>query len=162
MQALAAANFSRPKGTNFSSADEVPSVSLARSLCRIASFLQDLYPHIKLQRYWDLWEEDGEHYYKEQTDFHGLFEIVESPRNLMYALMDGNVFVGIAPHDNSWYLRFQMDWDDDGFQLVGRFDITLPTEIVDRFRNEAANDLPVELEEQDADVYYRSIGLAPG
>ena len=101
MQALAAANFSRPKGTNFSSPDEVPSVSLARSLCRIASFLQDLYPYIKLQRYWDLWEEDGEHYYKEQTDFHGLFEIVESPRNLMYALMDGNVFVGIAPHDNS-------------------------------------------------------------
>ncbi len=162
MLRLAAANFHRPEGINFSSPEEVPSVALARSLCRIASFLQALHPYMKLQRYWDLWEEHGEHYYKEQTDFHGLFEIVESPRNLMYAQMDGNVFVGIAPHDNSWYLRFQTDWDDDGFKLVGRFDITLPPETVDRFRNEVPNDLPVNLKEQDADVYFRSIGPAPG
>src|SRR6266446_4435379 len=164
MLRLAAANFHRPKGINFSSPDEVPSGALSRSLCRIASFLQDLHPYTKLQRYWDLWEEYGGHYYKEQIDFHGLFDIVESPRNLTYELTDGNVFVGIAPHDNSWYLRFQMDWDYDGFQLVGRFDVTLSTEIGDRFRHQVTHDLPVKLKEQDADAYYHSnsIGPAPG
>jgi hypothetical protein len=38
---------------------------------------------------------------------------------------DEDVFIGVAPGDGTWYLRFYLAGDDEGFDLLGRFDITL-------------------------------------
>ncbi|HTC95650.1 MAG TPA: hypothetical protein VK699_19560 [Terriglobales bacterium] len=70
---------------------------------------------------------------------------------------DDNVFIGIAPNDNSWYLRFYLNWDEEGFNLIGRFDITLPAELAERFRKDMTEPQAIELTEEDAQTYYESI-----
>jgi hypothetical protein len=150
--------FSKPAGVNFRSPDEVPAPDLARTLCRVASFLQSLDPYVKLQRYHDWWEHDGCHFHKEEIDLPRLFQMVESPRALLWHMSDDdNVFIGIAPHDQSWYLRCYLRWDEEGFNLIGRFDITLPPRLVERFRKEMAEVNAIRLQEEDAETYYRSI-----
>ncbi len=151
-------NFSKPAGINFRSSKELPASVLSKTLCQTVSFLQGVQPYIKLQKYHDWWEHDGCHFHKEQIDFHGLFQIVRSPRDLLQAMTtDDNVFIGIAPDDNSWYLRFYLNWDDEGLNLIGRFDITLPAKLAERFRKDMAEVQPIELAEQDTETYYRSI-----
>ena len=152
--------FSKPRGINFRSADEVPAPDLARTLCRVASFLQGRDPYAKLQRYLDCWEHDpdGYHAAKEEMDFHRLFQIVESPKALLRHMTDDdNVFIGIAPKDNSWYLRFYLWWDEEGFNLTGRFDITLPEKLAERFRKEMLELSAIPLREEDAEAYYKLI-----
>jgi hypothetical protein len=151
-------NFSKPAGVNFRSPDQVPARDLARTLCRVASFLQSVDPYLKLQRYHDWWEHDGCHFHKQEIDFHHLFQIVESPRALLWHMSDDdNVFIGIAPNDHSWYLRFYLCWDGEGFNLIGRFDITLPARLAERFRKEMAEVNAIRLQEADAETYYKSI-----
>jgi hypothetical protein len=70
---------------------------------------------------------------------------------------DDSVFVGVAPVTGRWYLRFRLEWDDEGFDLLGRFDITLPESLVEQFRTEVVRPLSLGLSEQDADSYYDSI-----
>jgi hypothetical protein len=157
---IAMSSFSKPVGINFRSPDEVPAPDLARILCRVASFLQSVDPYVKLQRYLDCWEHDsdGYHAFKEEIDFHGLFQIVESPKALLWHMTDDdNVFIGIAPNDHSWYLRFYLCWDEEGFNLKGRFDITLPARLVQRFRKEMAEVDAIRLQDEDAETYYKSI-----
>ena len=162
MLGQAMATFQKPTGTNFRSTKQLPSSVLSTSLCRIVSFLQGVDPYIELQRYWDWWENEGLHFHKEQIDFHRLFEIIGSPRALLYAMTtDDDVFTGIGPTDNTWYLRFYLNWDEDGFNLSGRFDITLPHELAKRFRDEEVKTLPTQLWEQDAQTYYASITVSP-
>ncbi len=149
------ATFVKPNGRNIRSAGELSSDVLCKSLCLVVSFLQSVDPYQELQRYWDLWEHSGSsgsaHCHVKQIDFHQLFQIIESPRNLLYTMTtDDDVFVGIAPTDNGWYLRFYMNWDDEGFNLIGRFDITLPVELAKRFRDEVVKTFPTPLSEQDS------------
>ena len=154
------AAFSKPAGTNFRSLGGVPAPDLSRTLCLVASFLQSVEPYIKLQKYLDCWEHapGGCHLHKEEIDFHGLFQIVESPKALLWHMSDDdNVFIGIAPNDNSWYLRFRLCWDEEGFDLIGRFDITLSETLAERFRKEIAEIGAIALKEEDAEVYYESI-----
>jgi hypothetical protein len=152
--------FEAPTGTNFRSESNVPADVVSKSLCRIASFLQDREPYQKLLRYDDWWEHDGLHFPKGPVDFHGLFEIIGSPRALLAAMPgDDYVVVGIAPQDNSWYLRFFVDWDDADTNLVGRFDITLPEPAATAFRDEVAQSISHGLTEQDAQGYYDAIRL---
>jgi hypothetical protein len=149
---------SKPDGVNFRSARELPAGSLVKTLCQTVSFLQGVDPYIKLQRYHDLWEHDGCHFHKEEIDFHQLFQIVESPKALLRHMTDDdNVFIGIAPSDNSWYLRFYLSWDEEGFNLTGRFDVTLPEKLKERFRKEMEERHAIPLQEEDAESYYKSI-----
>ncbi len=153
-------NFTKPIGINFRSAGELSAPELARLLCRIASYLQNIEPYIKLHRYDDWWEHDGLHFHKSPINFDELFYIVNSPRSLLEAMPgDDFVCIGIAPYNSSWYLRFYLDWDDEGFLLWGKFDITLPNGLAESFRNEVARDLGIQLKEQDAESYYQSIIL---
>lgn len=145
-----------PQGTNYSS-NVVSALELALTLRRTASFVQDIEPHgAKLHRYHDWWEHDGLHFPQDTVSIHELFEIVESPRSLLAAMPgDENVFIGVAPDSELWYLRFYLSWDDEGFELSGRFDITLPTYLASGFQQRMIN--AVDLEEQDAEAYYNTI-----
>ena len=155
------ATFVKPIGINFRSDNELSSHLLWKSLCLVVSFLQSLDPYRELHWYWDLWEHNGSEAsvcHNRQIDFRKLFKILESPRTLLYAMTeDDDVFIGIAPRDNTWYLRFYLNWDDEGFNLIGRFDITLPLQLSTRFRDEVMKTCPAQLSEQPSQTYYASL-----
>lgn len=147
-----------PRGINFSS-QELTAPDLARALCRVVCFLQDVEPQgVQLQKYADWWEHDGLHFPKGTISIHELFEMVESPRSMLASMQgDDDVFIGIAPHSQLWYLRFYLAWDSAGFELNGRFDITLPTDVAFIFKRQVLGAL--NMKEQDATTYYQSIRL---
>lgn len=152
--------FIKPKGVNFSCSKELSAIELSKVLCKTASFIQQLKPYAKLKRYDDWWEHDGLHFYRESINFDQLFSIINSPKALLEAMSgDFNVFVGIAPENNSWYLRFYLDWDDDEENLVGRFDVTFPNQLAEEFKKDILSQFNFEIEKQDAEKYYRSIIL---
>lgn len=150
--------FNAPQGSNFSS-KELPAPELARALCRVASFIQEVESYgAELQKYDDWWEHDGLHFHKGAISIHQLFEIVKSPQSLLAAMQgDEEVFIGVAPASQLWYLRFYLSWDDEGFELRGRFDITVPSNLAASFKQRALDS--ATLEEQDAQAYYKNIRL---
>jgi hypothetical protein len=150
--------FVGPTGVNFS-AQELKATELSLILCRTVSFIQaELRPRTPLQKYHDWWEHDGCHFYKGPVTLHELFDMVSSPRSLLEAMPgDDEVFIGIAPQDNLWYLRYYVFWNGEGTELYGRFDITLPCDSVDLFKEHVIQTFTVSVEEQDATSYYQKI-----
>lgn len=154
--------FTPPGGINLHCPANIPIGDLARALCRAAAFLQNLAPYAPLHRYDDWWEHDGLHFYRAPLDLHGLFSLVESPRALLEAMPgDDDVFVGIAPMDGAWYLRFYAAWDDDGWELLGRFDITLPADLAAPIAETVRERIDLVLEQQDATAYYQVVRHSP-
>ncbi|HYF64474.1 MAG TPA: hypothetical protein VD886_16740 [Herpetosiphonaceae bacterium] len=151
--------FIKPAGRNFHLAEPVPARALWESLTRVARFIQDIEPYgSTLNRYSDWWEHDGLHFPAGTLDNHMLFGLLASPRSILEAMPgDDYVFIGIAPADGRWYLRFYLDWDARGIECVGRFDMTVPHELAARFQHEIADHLPAPMIAMDADAYYRSI-----
>jgi len=70
---------------------------------------------------------------------------------------DEYVYVGIAPPDTSWYLRFYVNWDDADEEIEGRFDITLREDDAKQFRESVVTEFDFSLLEQTAADYYKSI-----
>lgn len=72
---------------------------------------------------------------------------------------DDDVFVGIYSNEFPLYLRFYIYWNDDETGLIGRFDITFPTEIAGQFRDEIVSTCRIGLKEMHSAEYYQSIIL---
>ncbi|MFZ0062238.1 MAG: hypothetical protein WAL47_09385 [Pyrinomonadaceae bacterium] len=151
-------DFSIPAGINFSSVDNVSAEVLAHALCQTASFLQALDPYTSLLRYDDWWEHDGLHFYREEIAFDGLFKMIRSPQALLEVMPgDDEVFVGVAPMQRAWYLRFYLFWNDDGYKLLGRFDLTLPASLRQKYKEEVAHRFSFSMNESESAVYYESL-----
>ena len=151
---------------NYHCIEDLHAIVLSKSLCWTARFLQSFDPYAKLRMHYD-WREHGvsgsPFQMEKAISFHDLFTSIGSPKDLLRVCSDDDrVFVGIAPSDDAWYLRFRSEWDEDGFNLIGRFDITLPKEMAKQFQSEVLPDLQIELEEQDADAFFAEIGPLPG
>ncbi|MDY7109724.1 MAG: hypothetical protein SYC29_13900 [Planctomycetota bacterium] len=115
----------------------IPAPQLSTWLCEVAAFLQQLDPHAAMKRYDDWLEHDGLHFDRGAITFPELFSAIGSPRDLLAATPDDDrVCVGVADERGRWYLRFRLEWDDDGRELTGFFDVTLRHELADRFRTE--------------------------
>lgn len=154
---MSQSTFTAPTGINYHCSKDIPIALLSQALCRVSAFIQSLDSNAQLLRYEDWWEHDGLHFERGTVDLRGLFELVESPRALVASMQgDERVFVGIASSDASWYLRFYVSWDDEGSELFGRFDITLPASVSPAFEDEVLGQLELELEQQDAEVYFKS------
>ncbi len=152
--------YSFPNGANFSSESDLSAFVLSRSLCKVVSLLQGLKPYTGLTRYEDWWEHDGLQFERGQIGFDQLFGMVNSPRALLESMCgDEGVEVGVAPDDNSWYLRFYLRWDEEGYNLIGKFDITVPTKLADWFQHEVSGKLEIGLKQQEAESYFRSIAV---
>ena len=150
--------FSKPQGVTFSCVDNVSGDELAIALCRTASFLQADGPYLPLNLYHDWWEHDGLHFYRRGIDFDELFKMICSPRALLEAMPgDDYVFVGVAADDDKWYLRFYLFWDEEGFKLFGRFDVTLPYSLQAEYQNEVVQKLTFAMAETESAAYYKSI-----
>lgn len=130
-------DFRPPDGVNFTDEGDCPLAGISRDLCKIAAFLQGLAPYSKLVRYEDWRDHDGLYFERCRIDFHGLFQLVQTPRDLLAATPgDESVCVGIAPEDRAWYLRFRADWDDPGENLLGFYSLTLDAGLATRFEGE--------------------------
>jgi hypothetical protein len=150
----------KPKGVNFLCSKELSAIELSKVLCKTASFIQQIEPYAKLNRYSDWWEHDGLHFYQESINFDRLFSIIHSPKALLESMTgDFNVFIGIAPENNSWYLRFYLEWNEDDENLVGRFDVSFPKELAEKFKEGVLSQFNLEIKVQDAEQYYQSIIL---
>ncbi len=128
-------------------------------LRRVSSFLEGLAVDLPpLIRYDDWWEHDGLHFERGRLTFRDLWQIAQTARSLLNATPDDHaVFIGIAPEDNRWYLRFRVEWDEDDNDIVGRFTVIVPSDIAERFRNEVVPRLPIGLEEAEARQYYEKV-----
>ena len=150
--------FIKPQGVCFLFDGGVSTPTLSHTLCRIVSFLQEVEPYTKLQHYEDWWEHDGLHFHRGSIDFNALYGMVNSPRSLLAATpADDYVFVGVAPDDSSWYLRFRAEWDDEGFSLSGSCAVILPASLAERFRKEVLANLDAQAEEKDSALYYQEV-----
>ena len=150
--------FVKPQGVCFLFDGGLSATILAHTLCRIVNFLQGVEPYATLQHYEDWWEHDGLHFYRGPADFNTLYGMVNSPRNLLASTPgDEYVFVGIAPEDSSWYLRFRVEWDDEGFDLSGRCAVILPAPLEEKFKREVLPNLAAKAEEKDSKIYYLEI-----
>jgi hypothetical protein len=151
--------FAKPQGVCFLF-DELPASVLSNVLCKIANFLQDVAPYAKLHRYDDWWEHDGLHFHRSLIDFDALYQIINSPKNLLESTPeDFAVFVGVAPEENAWYLRYRVEWDDEETNLVGSCAIILPLSLIEKFRVEVLQNLETKAEEKDSELFYQEVVL---
>jgi hypothetical protein len=146
--------FIKPKGINFSCYKEITTDELSKNLLLVVNFLQQAHPNTQLNRFYDWWEHDGLHFQGSNIIFDELKKIV-LPNGLMqeFKLGDFDVFIGIAPIDNSWYLRFYLDEEEN----LGRFDITLPFDLAQNFKVEILSQFDKNIKEQNSKEFYRSI-----
>jgi len=151
-------SFSPPKGVTF----HTPKIALA-DLCKLlrqsVAFLQELQPSSSsLRLYHDWWQHDGLHFDRQALTFQELFAMVQTPRAIFEATPDDDeVFVGVAPEDGGWYLRFRAEWDADGRKLVGGFAVTVPAEKAPAFSTEVGATSPHRLVGEPAERYYERV-----
>jgi hypothetical protein len=152
-------SFSPPGGVTFHTAEEVAVSDLCALLRPVVVFLQGLQmssPRLRL--YHDWWQHDGLHFDRRAITFHDLFAMVETPRAIFEATPDDHeVFVGIAPEDAGWYLRFRAEWDADDRSIVGNFAVTVPSEKAPAFATEVAALSQHRLVEEAAERYYERV-----
>jgi hypothetical protein len=152
--------FSPPLGVTFYTTDDVPVTVLSATLRRVVAFLQNqrLSPQVPVTVYHDWWEHDGLHFEKGHATFHDLFTMVETARAIFEATPDEDeVFIGIAPNDGCWYLRFRAQWNADNQSIIGWFAVTVPSELADAFRTEVVTSSQCCLAEESSEDYYRRV-----
>jgi hypothetical protein len=127
--------FSPPGGIAFHTAEDIEADDLCILLHDVIVFLGTLEPPPrKLCRYDDWWQHDGLHFARGSITFGELAAMVETPRTMLEATPDNEaVFVGIAPEDARWYLRFRTERDADDHRIVGRMALILPAESAHAF-----------------------------
>lgn len=112
------ASFVPPIGACYFTDDVVKVEELRLALRDIVPIFRNAEPFAKLKLYDDWWEHDGLHFDRGPLDFDSLFSLIRSNQSLLDSTpSDDFVYVGIAPEDNSWYLRYRVEWDDDGSEL---------------------------------------------
>jgi len=147
-----------PGGAAFHMDAQYPLVDVCADLCQIAAFLQHNAPSMKVARFHDWWEHDALHFPDGETDFHGLFKLVGTPRALIESMTgDDRVFIAFSPSDRNWYLRFFADWDDDDTNMVGEFSVTLDDQLADRFAADVIPKLTCPTNREDALTYFHRI-----
>ena len=151
--------FTLPKGVAFQVTEEIPVADLCVLLRQVVTFLQNLdVSSPRLRLYHDWWEHDGLHFEERHTDFHKLFAMVETSRAILDATPDEHaVFVGVAPEDSRWYLRFRAEWDGDEINIVGRFAVVLPADLVVAFKREVVSSAQHPLAEMSSEYYYKRV-----
>lgn len=151
-------HFSEIAGINFSTVGEISALDLSELLQKTVSFLKKFSPVVNIEQYDDWWEHDGESFHKKSICFDEFFSLIQTPQNIYDAMPeDFNVFIGIAPRNKSWYLRFYLDRVENVENSVGRMDITLDENLAKMFEAEVMNETKFSFNRQDAQKFYNSI-----
>ena len=145
-------------GVVFFTQPENPIIEVSRDLCKMAAFFQGRDPYRKLRRFDDWWEHDALYFDKGNLDFHGLFELVGTPRSLLTSMPgDDRVFIGVEDLDRTWYLRFFADWDARDENIVGEYSVTLDRPLGTLFAKEVKPSLDCALSIDDATRYFERV-----
>ena len=156
-------SFITPTGVNLQSEPCAAAEALSAALSATIHFLETREPPgILLRRYADWWEHDGLHFDAGDINFKELARIVDTGYAVKAAKhSDFNVFVGVASPTFQWYLRFYFCGPDDfpPPEPVGRFDITLPSDLILPYRQTVSAPLSLEMTEQEPLTYYKSLGM---
>jgi hypothetical protein len=151
--------FRPPCGACFASEKQCQLAQVSRDLCKIAAHLQSLELFGRLARYDDWYNHDELYFERGPTDFHGLFQLVQTPRDLLAATPDDDyVHVGVVPEDRRWYLRFRAEWDDQGELLVGAYSLTLGEALCEAFEAEIVPTLESPIRRAAPDEEWASSG----
>ena len=151
-------NLSEISGINFSIVGEISAPDLSELLCKTTNFLQKVSPDEKLEQYEDWLEHDGLNFHKKSIDFEELSGIIQTPKTIYDAIPeDFNVFIGIAPQNKFWYLRFHLGCDENIENAVGRMDITLDENSAKLFEAEIINQTNFSFNRRNAREFYNSI-----
>jgi hypothetical protein len=150
-------SFSPPAGVTFHPAGEISASDLCELLQRVVAFLQGLQLSSP-KLYHDWWQHDGLHFDRGTITFHDLFMMVETPRAIFEGTpSDDEVFVGVAPENTVWYLRFRAEWDAEGKSIVGSFAVTVPMENAPSFATKVAAGSRHRLFEEPARTFYERV-----
>jgi hypothetical protein len=149
-------NFTLPDGVNFYCSDFISASALSGDLVKIVGFLQHVDQKIHLRRFDDWWQYNGLHFSKGSIDFRTLLEIVRSPESILEAMTgDEAVRVGVAPPDESWYLRFYSHQGNDTAFVEGDYEITLPPDLANAFSAQVLPRLTARIQQAEAKERYR-------
>lgn len=150
--------FIKPTGVCFLFG-ELSASTLSNTLCKITNFLQNVDSHAKLHLYDDWWEHDGLHFYKSLINFDTLYQLINSPKNLLESTPeDFAVFAGITSDSNTWYLRYRVEWnDDDETNLIGSCAVVLPVYLTEKFKFEVLEKIETIAKEIDSHIYYNEV-----
>ena len=154
-------DFILPKGVNLRSECEISPVLLSKALAATVDFLQSMeLRNTILYQYADWWEHDGLHFARGHFDFPALRQIVQSPEALLRGMPgDFSVFVGVSPPSFRWYLRFYLDPDAEENERFGRFDLTLPANLMEQYKKSTVVLLGLKMQAQEANAYYKTFQL---
>ena len=84
--------------------------------------------------------------------------MIETPHAMLEATPDDEeVFIGIAPEDASWYLRFRAEQDEDDERITGRMALILPTGSARAFAMTISGLPSRALVQEAAEAYYAKI-----
>jgi hypothetical protein len=145
-------------GLTFIPDEGVTPMELSGCLEKILAFLKEKESDIKLIRYDDWWEHDGLMFKNGQTSFEEMIKIVKNPE-LIESEMSGDdrVKIGICPEDERWYLRFLIDTNIEDTVKDAEFDLTIPFEWVEEFKDKVVPSLELEVITEPSLQYFSRI-----
>ena len=151
--------FTPPIGIAFHTEGEVRGDELVASVRRVVAFLEGfLWTPDKLRVYDDWWEHDGLHFERKRVTYAELFATIASARTMLDATPDDDcVYVGIAPEEAKWYLRFRATRDETYGETVGTFGVVLSQDAATLFRLDVTPRCEAALTEVPSKTYYARV-----
>lgn len=153
-------SYQLPQGTSFTG--EGPLLAVTHDLKCIIDFVRTLFPDapapIRLKLYEDWWERNGMHVYKKSVDLNYLYDLLQSPRQLIEAMPgDEYAYLGISDADNSLYLRCIADTDFNFDHIFAAYSFTCNTIHANLFRREILPLTKSAIKILSSDQHFREI-----
>jgi hypothetical protein len=151
--------FTPPIGVAFHTEDEVRGDELVAAVRRVVAFLEGfIWTPNELRVFDDRWEHDGLHFERKCVKYADLFAMIASPRAMLDATPDDDcVYVGIAPEEARWYLRFRAVRDETYGEIVGAFGVVMPEDYATLFKLDVEPRSEATLTELPSHVYYARV-----
>ena len=153
--------FEPPTGIAFHTEGEVRGDDLVATARRVAVFLEGFICTLEpLRTFHDWWEHDGLHFEKTRVTFPELFALIATARTMLDATPDDDhVYLGIAPEECDWYLRFRAKRDETYGEIMGTFGVIMPYDAAAVFKFEVEPRCEVDLIEEPSKTYYARVKM---
>jgi hypothetical protein len=148
--------FTPPMGVAFQTEGEVRGDELVATVRRVVAFLEGfIWTPDKLRVFDDWWEHDGLHFERKCVKYVDLFAMIASSRAMVDATPDDDcVYVGIAPEEAEWYLRFRAVRDETYGEIVGACGVVMPQDYATLFKLDVTPRSEATLIELPSNIYY--------
>jgi hypothetical protein len=151
--------FTPPVGVAFHTDGQVRGDELVATVRRVVAFLEGfIWTPDRLRVFDDWWEHDGLHFERTVVKYVDLAAMTASPRAMLDATPDDDcVYVGIAPQEAEWYLRFRAMRDETYGEIVGAFGVVIPDDVATLFKLDVKPRCEATLTELPSKSYYARV-----